>query len=64
MLPTLILRGLYIGKYLPPPPWGRESNRCPLSEKYEREKIKGGNVKEKRKMGKVKGRKGKCEVKE
>jgi hypothetical protein len=35
-----------------------------LREKYEKEKIQGGNVREKRRMGKVKGRKGNCEVKE
>jgi hypothetical protein len=53
-------RGLYIGKY-PPPPRGREiSAEVIWGKKYEKVKRKKGeNVKEKRRKGKEKLRKGK-----
>jgi hypothetical protein len=50
-------KGLYIGKYYPPHPRGREiSANVIRGKKYEKDKKKGGNLREKRRKGKEKGR--------
>jgi hypothetical protein len=53
-------RGLYIGKYPPPPGGGKISANVIWGKKYKKVKRKRGeNVKEKGRKGKEKGRKGK-----